>query len=174
MLGGVRLGPISKGDFAGPMERWMSTLLGWAAGVWTWRCGAVAARTLVLAGGLVYGLVGTGCQPAVRNQGQEGLLATYSMMTLTADLPERARVQAVIAAADAVVRSRGYGVELVRATEEEGSLLAIPPKSAGSPRVWIHAARVEGGTRVRINPQPWGDEDVARSLLDGILARLGM
>jgi hypothetical protein len=115
-----------------------------------------------------------GCQPAVRNQGQNGLLATYSMMTLTADLPERARVQAVIAAADAVVRSRGYGVETVRATEEEGSLLAIPPKSAGSPRVWINAARVEGGTRVQIKPQPWGDEDVARSLLDGILARLGM
>lgn len=115
-----------------------------------------------------------GCQPAVRSQGQDGLLATYSGLTLTADLPERARVPAVIAAADAVVRSRGYGVERVSATEEEGSLLAIPPKSTGFPRVWIHAARVEGGTRVRINPQPWGDEDLARSLLDGILSRLGM
>ena len=152
----------------------MSRLRARVASVWQGCGGVVAARTLVVAAGISGGCFGAGCQPAVRNQGQDGLLATYSMMTLTADLPERARVQAVIAAADAVVRSRGYGVEMVRATEEEGSLLAIPPKSAGSPRVWINAARVEGGTRVQIKPQPWGDEDVARSLLDGILARLGM
>jgi hypothetical protein len=131
---------------------------------------SVALTWLVLLG---IGLM-AGCQPAVRAQGQDGLIATYSGLTLTADLPERARVPAVIAAADAVVRSRGYGVERVRATEEEGALLAIPPKSAGFPRVWIHAARVEGGTRVRINPQPWGDEDLARSLLDGVLSKLGM
>jgi hypothetical protein len=114
------------------------------------------------------------CEPTIRQQGQGGLLASYSGMTLTANLPEPARVPAIIAAADGVVRSRGYGVSTQKATEEEGRLLALPPGSASYPRVWIHAARIEGGARIEINPQPWGDEDLARSLLDGILSRLGI
>lgn len=133
----------------------------------------VAAR-MVLA--LVIGSVGAlaGCQGAPKPQGGSGLLATYSFTTLTTDLPSSAPVPSVIAAAEGVLRDRGYTVGSVEATEGEGRLIAWPPRYNNYPRMVVHAKRVDQATRVGLTYEPFGDEALSRGVLDRMLQRLGL
>lgn len=132
------------------------------------RLAAAFGLTLILIPGL------TGCaEPRVRAQGERGVAATYTHGTLTAMLEEPMRVQAVIAAAGAVVRGRGYSVSREESTEEAGTLEARPPRTTDWPKVTIEATRAAEGTRVDISVSLFGDEELSRSILDGILKKLG-
>jgi hypothetical protein len=107
-------------------------------------------------------------------QGQSGIEAVYHRGVLNAVLPESARAPAVIAAAEQVARARGYSIVASGATDEESTIVIRPPQTSSVPTVQITARRVMQGTQVRVENMPWGDQDLSRSLLDGILQRLGL
>lgn len=134
-----------------------------------------ATRTLACLFVASLALAGAGCKAQVRPQGERGIEATYSMTTLSTTLPEAARVPAVIAAAEQTVRARGYTVDASEATEDAGRLIARPPRTNDAyPRLVVTAHAAAGETRVEIKYQPLGDQDLSRSVLDGILTRLGL
>ena len=127
------------------------------------------------------GLAGTallllaGCSsPMPVSQGQTNIMATYEYPSLSAVLPTQARVPAVIAAAEQTVRARGYAVLDLASAEELGKVVARPPRTSDIPTVRIEAYRVFQWTKVVITFVPWGDNASSRSMLDGILQRLGL
>lgn len=128
------------------------------------RCIAITVAAISLAG----------CRSRQAIQGEGGVVATYKLPTLSADLPDEARVPAVIAAAEQTVRARGYSVARSGATEERGELVCRPPRISDYPTIQVRATRVAVGTRVAVRCEPFGDEHLSRSLLDGILVRLGL
>lgn len=133
-----------------------------------------ASALIVLATGVWSGVLGGCTEASVRQQGARGVTATYQRATLISVLPEQVRVPSAIAAAESTFAARGYTVTDKRATEEAGHIRGIPPRTRDFPKVSIDAARVAAGTRVEIYASPFGDEELSRSLLDGILQRLGL
>ncbi len=129
---------------------------------------------MVQAGALSLILGACASKPMALPQGQSMVMATYSAGELETTLPDAARVQAVIAAADQTFAARAYSIRSREATDEFGKIVALPPRSSGYPRVTVTAQRVASGTRVVVEHSPWGDEASCRSTLDGILERLGM
>jgi hypothetical protein len=117
----------------------------------------------------------TACSPQVKSHGtQQDVTATYSGTTLSTNLPANARVPAVLAAADETLRARGYAVQRSAATEEKGEIVANAPRYNDFPRVVFRASRGVNATHVEVNVQPFGDQELSRSLLDGVLQRLGL
>jgi hypothetical protein len=133
--------------------------------------------TLVLVGvvGLatVVGAVG-GCSPQAKTQGKQDTVATYHGMTLRANLPTESRVPAVMAAAEQTLRNRGYTIVSSTATEEKGEIIAHPPSSDHFPRLVIESSRGVSSTIVDVCAEPFGDQDLCRSVLDGMLQKLGL
>jgi hypothetical protein len=125
---------------------------------------------------LIAGVVGVaGCSPQVKTQGtQQDITATYEGRTLRAELPGRARVPAVIAAADQTFRARGYAVQRTASTEDTGEIVANAPRHSSLPRVVVSASRGVDGTGVEVVVEPFGDQELSRSVLDGVLQRLGL
>jgi hypothetical protein len=125
---------------------------------------------------VVGAVVGAGCSsPQAKTQGtQQDITATYEGRTLRADLPGRARVPAVIAAADQTFRARGYAVQRSAATEDTGEIVANAPRHSSLPRVVVSASRGVETTGVRVMVEPFGDQELSRSVLDGVLQRLGL
>lgn len=119
-------------------------------------------------------LSGVACSTHSRQQGQTRITAAYRMPTLTATLPESARVPAVIAAAEETVRVRWYSVSSNAATEEAGRLVVRPPRTNDLPMLVIESRAEAHATRVTLTVWPNGDEELARSVLDGALQRLGL
>jgi hypothetical protein len=136
-----------------------------------------AARALALAaGGLIAasGAAPAGCASEPRLQGDGPVMATHSLGTLSAELGDDIRVQAVIAAAGDALRSRGYMIESSSATADAGRISARPPQARRFERVIVRAELTTTGTRATVAVRPTGDEARARAILDGILARLGL
>lgn len=129
---------------------------------------------MVQAGALTLLLAACASKPVPLPQGRSMILATYSAGELATTLPDAARVQAVIAAADQTFAARAYSIRSREATDEFGKIVALPPRSSGYPRVIVTAQRVASGTRVVVEHSPWGDEASCRSMLDGILERLAL
>ena len=117
-------------------------------------------------------LIGCGTQSKVH--GETETKAIYSGRTLTARLPAEARVPAVVAAADETFRARGYTVVRSSATEEVGEIIARPPRYNNYPRIVIDMDRATTATVVSLRYEPFGDEDLCRSILDGVLQRMGL
>ncbi len=118
----------------------------------------------------------TGCirHTTTQNNGPQDTTAKYRLTTLSAKLPPDARVPAVMAAADQTLRSRGYTVVESSATEETGELIAHAPRYNNFPRIVIASSRGVGNTNVSLRVDPFGDQDLCRSVLDGMLQRLGL
>lgn len=102
------------------------------------------------------------------------MMAAYGVRKLRTELPSSVRVPAVIAAADAALRDRGYGVTLSHATEDSGRVEAEPRTAGVLKSVVVMAKTIPDGTRVEVLVTPWGSEAKSRSILDGILVRLGL
>jgi|ERR1043165_8486507 hypothetical protein len=113
-------------------------------------------------------------------QGESRTMAAYSLGSLAATLPERARVQGVTAAADATLRSRGYAVTATRSTADAGHVYAKSPVHPGpfaisaATYVDVSAHIVGSGTEVSIKVGDFGDEAESRAILDDILRRLDL
>ncbi len=114
------------------------------------------------------------CSPVQRAQGSRGIVASFQRPTLSAQLPPEVRVPAVIAAADQVCRERGYSIVSNQSTEEAGRIVARPPRTGDFPTIAIAASIHGEGTRIEVEVQPFGDQDWSRSVLDGILQKLGL
>jgi len=103
----------------------------------------------------------------------DGIVATYSGTELTCDLPESARVPAVIAAADQTLRARGYTIVQSTSTEDAGEIIGRPPRYNNYPRLVVKATGTATGSRVVLEYEPFGNQEVSRSVLDSMLSRLG-
>lgn len=133
------------------------------------------ARPVLFAATLLLAACLTGCKAQHTSVGRDGeVLATYKGTTLSANLPAEARVPAVMAAAEQVLRGRGYAIDQRRATEETGKLIARPPRSSDFPRLVIEASAQGDRTFIELSFEPFGDQNLCRGVLDGILQRLGM
>ena len=72
------------------------------------------------------------------------------------------------------MRARGYSVESVASTEESGKLVVRPPRTGDYPKMVIESHVDLHATRITLTVWPLGDEELARSVLDGTLQRLGL
>jgi hypothetical protein len=131
----------------------------------------VLARFLVAA--VCAAAIGCHAQPAKQGTDRE-LVATYKQRELTADLPGNVRVPSVAAAAESALRHRGYSVTLASKTEDYARVEAEPPNAGLFERVIVRARQTPSKTRVEIVAEPLGDQTLSRSLLDEMLAGLGM
>lgn len=115
------------------------------------------------------------CKAQQRAQGDRGLVASYSGFSLSADLPAEARVPAVVAAAEQTLRARGYTIDSNESTEESGRLIARPPRTNDPyPRLVVGVTASGDASHITLTYQPLGDQELCRSVLDGILSRLGL
>jgi len=116
-----------------------------------------------------------GCQSSVKEQeGSSRTVAAYSWGTLDADLPVRFRVPAVISAANATLRRRGYSIASAAATEDRGEVRGEPAASSDAASVTVSSWVVPGATRVGIKVGFLGDETLSRAILDEILQTVGL
>lgn len=115
-----------------------------------------------------------GCQARTQYQGERGLVGSYRGGTLSSVLPADVRVPAVMAAAEAMFRDRGYTIVESNSTEDAGRLIARPPRYSSYPRMFMSVDVVPGGTRVQFTYEPISNEEVCRASLDALLRRLGM
>lgn len=133
----------------------------------------ISRPQLVIAVALA-GLLGSACSPEVKTHGpNKDVEASYHQAALTTNLPVTARVPAVIAAADQTLRARGYAVQRSSATEDSGELVANAPRYNNYPRVRVRAHSAANATQVEVKVEPFGDQELSRSVLDGILEKLG-
>lgn len=123
--------------------------------------------TLVLPAVLAF--VVSGCQS--HSAYHANIVATYDLRTLAADLPAGVRVPAVIAAADAALRGRGYAVTQRTASMDRGCVIARRHGSGLLEEVVVEARLTGPGTLVKIKCCPIGDEAVSRAILDAMLIR---
>ena len=49
-----------------------------------------------------------------------------------------------------------------------------PPQYNNYPRVVVEGRRMASGTEVTLMVEPFGDQELSRSVLDGVLQRLGL
>ena len=134
---------------------------------------AVVVALLVGMGVGIGGCAGAGAD-RVKLQGRSGLAAVYEGGWVSVTAPDTVRVGGAIAAAESVLRARGYSIDRSEATEEGGRVVALPPRSGGSPRVVVMSERTGAGVVIRVKREPFGDEQVSRSVMDGVLKALGL
>ena len=132
--------------------------------------------TLILALALPV-LIGSwlgGCATRTQYQGERGLVGSYRAGTLSSVLPADVRVPAIMAAADAMFRDRGYTIVESSSTEDSGRMIARPPRYSSYPRMFMRVDVVERGTQVQFTYEPLPNEEVCRASLDALLRKLGM
>lgn len=116
-----------------------------------------------------------GCQTRNAAQGSDRtVIASYRGRELTADLPPHIRVPSIAAAAEATLRHRGYGITTKASTEDYARVEGEGPRAGVLERVIVRARQTPGKTRVQIVAEPLGDQTLSRSVLDEILASLGL
>ena len=137
-----------------------------AAGVGLW-----VVLTLVLA---VVLCVGGGCSESKAFQGAEGqVLATYSVRSLTADMPEGVRVRTAGVAAESALRARGYIITRANHGENQSRVEAATSADGMLDKTVVESWSTGYGTAVSVTVEPFGDEGASRAILDAMLARLG-
>lgn len=114
------------------------------------------------------------CQSSYRAQGSNGTVGTYKFGRASVRIAEPLRIQTVIAAANATLRSRGYTIESTESTADEGKIIARQPDFKSFEKLVVSAALVPGAVEISITRQPFGDEERSRALMDAILQRLGL
>lgn len=116
-----------------------------------------------------------GCKARAAYQGSDrSVMAAYGLRKLRTELPPTVRVPAVVAAADAALRDRGYAVTSSHASEDAGRVEGEPRGAGVLESVVVSARLVADSTRVEVVIKPWGDEPKSRAILDAILIRLGL
>jgi hypothetical protein len=116
----------------------------------------------------------SGCRaPSLDQHGSSRVTAAYQGRTLSAELPDRIRPPAVIAAAEQSLTARGYTIVDREATADAARVLARPPAGHDLKNVVIRSELSRSGTMVWVRQQPFGDEAISRAILDSVLRRLG-
>ena len=115
-----------------------------------------------------------GCASTTAMQGaRRDVEARYSCGSLRAELPGEVGVMTVRAAAESVMRARGYVVADAGGTTERTYVVGRRYPDALGETVTTSATLGPRGTEIRIDPGFAGDEAMCRGMLEAILARLG-
>lgn len=114
-----------------------------------------------------------GCKAKPAWQGRGDVLALYQFRTLSAEFPDQIGVPAVVASAEAALRSRGYAVTRSETTRDKGVVHAKKPNPEMLEKVVVIVRLSRLGTRVELRLDPFGDEPQSRAILDDMLVRLG-
>jgi len=117
-------------------------------------------------------IVLAGCQATQAPVAGGPAVATFQGRTLETTLDPSVRVEAVLAAADAVLWARGYSVEKRRVTDDWGSVSARPAGAGFMERIVVRGSRQGTGTVVAVRVEPLGHEATSRGILDDIVSRL--
>lgn len=152
------------------------------------RAGLGVRRMGALAMGAAIVLLASCGKPSVQGQGKDGAVtATYSRGTLEAELPcGRGGVSALAVRAAAEMELRRRGLVIIESTGTDQSMRVVASGSGSGGgligddkdvEVTVRADAETGSagntTRVRVDSGLFGDEGLSRSVLDGILGRLG-
>lgn len=124
-----------------------------------------ACLALVLAAGLV-----SACASDGRPVGRD-VEGTYLLGTLSAEVPDR--IPAVIAAADAALRGRGYTIVARVATEDRGEVVARPYRPGPLERIIVGAELTDAGSEITVAMRPIPDQRASLAIMDDLLRRLG-
>lgn len=116
----------------------------------------------------------SGCATQPRLQGHTDVLATHSGRTLAAELPDPIRVPGALAAAAEALLSRGYTIENRQVTADYGRVIARRPSAPAPERVVIRSQLTPRAVGLTITLEPFGNEVIARAILDDTLARLAL
>lgn len=126
-----------------------------------------------LAGTLALASV-AGCAGQAGTHGRDDTVtAVHAMTTLSTELPDRLPIPAVVAAAESTLLDAGYTIRDSQLTEVKGRVEAIPPDRGIFEKVVVKSEVGRWGTRIKVRIDPLGDEPRARTILDGMLFRLG-
>lgn len=132
-------------------------------------------RPRLLALPLLAALFLSACNATQQRQGTSGVTATYKLRTLTAQVPtEKARVGAVMAAAEDTFTRRGYAIKSNEVSDYKGLLVGVPPRHTDFPKVKFQASDFGDHTLIEVTCDPLGNEELSRSMLESVLARLGL
>lgn len=117
-----------------------------------------------------------GCRSDLGTAGyRREITAAYRWRTLTCDLPAEVRIPAIVSAADAELRRRGYAVDRAAVTLDEGRLTGQRYDNDRLERVVVNVQPLRNGEhRVQITIEPLGNQAQSRAILDGMLAQLGV
>jgi hypothetical protein len=119
-------------------------------------------------------LLGGCARPIVGRHGQTGLEALYHGRTLTADLPLSVPVPSVAAAAEQHLRATGWTITASDVTNQRARVVARPPDDRLAGRMEMVATREARTVHLMLEVEPFGSEAVSRSVLDGMVRRLGL
>lgn len=115
-----------------------------------------------------------GCTaPTLDQHGSSRVTAAYQGRTLSAELPDRIRPPAVIAAAELTLTARGYTIVDRESTADAARVSARPPAGHDLQSVVVRTELSSAGTTVWVRQQPFGHEAISRAILDSVLRRLG-
>lgn len=115
------------------------------------------------------------CNATQQRQGTSGVAATYKLRTLTAQVPtEKARVGAVMAAAEDTFTRRGYAIKSNEVSDYKGLIVGVPPRHTDFPKVKFQASDFGDHTLIEVTCDPLGNEELSRSVLESVLSRLGL
>ena len=106
--------------------------------------------------------------------GQTGLEALYHGRTLTAELPLAVPVPSAAAAAEQHLRATGWTITASDVTSQRARVVARPPDDRLAGRMEMTASRTARSVHVMLEVEPFGSEAVSRSVLDGMVRRLGL
>ena len=116
------------------------------------------------------------CASSRATHGRTGVEATYFGRDLEAVLPADVTVPQAAAAAEATLLATGYVMAERTVVSGRARLVASAPDRSGLPldRTPVVVIKpVLNGTRTIVTVEPFGDEELSRRILDGMLARLG-
>lgn len=111
--------------------------------------------------------------PSYGWHGQEPVVAVYANKTLQTELPQTVPPQSVRAAAERLLRDRGYTITSSEATNDRTRVVARPPDSRLFRRIVVGSSLGSGGTRLSVHIEPGGNETTSRDMLEGMLTLLG-
>ena len=114
------------------------------------------------------------CQSTYRPQGTGGTVGAYRFGRASVRISDPVRIPAIIAAANAALRARGYTIESMQSTADQGCIIARQPDSHSFDKLVVSANLVPGAVEINITRQPFGDEERSRAVMDAILQRLGL
>jgi len=120
----------------------------------------------------------SGCQSDPEPVGMTGgtaLTATYSLGTLTTDVVRGGiGVREVASAAEAVFRRRGYTLRTAKVTGDTARVTAQEPGEGEFRATVVTANQIDGGVRIEVHVEPFGDHERSRVMMNDLLGRLGM
>lgn len=123
--------------------------------------------------GLLALLPAGACAPAPTTHADGWIAAGYRGRTLSADLPARLDVPAVMAAAELELRARGYTITRSDISLDRGLIEARWAGARTFEKLVVTSRASHTATRVTLTAEPFGDEAASLSILDGMLQRLG-